>query len=111
MASDSESGHTSQDFSPMPELSETLPLGTTKMTTGDLLSPTTARRRPSVKGGLPGIMKRAVSSPNVRDLANIDTSGISSAEKKRNKLGYHRTAVACGTSSSVSVRFVADTHL
>jgi hypothetical protein len=111
MASDSESCHTSQDFSPMPELSEALPLGTTKKTTGDLLSPTAARRRPSVKGGLPGIVKRAVSSPNVRDLVNIETSGMSSAEKKRNKLGYYRTTVACGTSSSISVRFIADTRL
>lgn len=93
MASDSDSGHTSQGFSTMPELSEVLLNGNSNTRTGDMLSPTSARRRSSAKGGL----QRAVSSPNVRDLANIDTSGMSNAEKKRNKLGYHRTAVACGT--------------
>lgn len=62
---------------------------------GGMLSPTSARRKSSVKGEMPGIVKRAVSSPDVRDLANLDTSAMTNAEKKRNKLGYHRTAVAC----------------
>ena len=68
----------------------------TKPSLGGMLSPPSARRKPSVKGGNLGIMKRAVSSPDVRDLASLDISSMSSAEKKRNKLGYHRTAVACG---------------
>ena len=40
-------------------------------------------------------IKRSQSTPNVRGLANSD-AGMSLAEKKRNKLGYHRTSVACG---------------
>ena len=43
----------------------------------------------------PGPLKRAVSSPNVRSLGG-DGAALSAADKKRNKLGYHRTAVACG---------------
>lgn len=40
-------------------------------------------------------IKRSASTPNVRALANCDAS-MTLAEKKRNKLGYHRTSVACG---------------
>ena len=40
-------------------------------------------------------LKRSASTPNVRGLANSD-SGMTIAEKRRNKLGYHRTSVACG---------------
>lgn len=38
-------------------------------------------------------IKRSVSTPNVRSQQNTpDMSG----DKRRNKLGYHRTSVACG---------------
>lgn len=40
-------------------------------------------------------IKRAMSSPNVRGLSG-DGGAVSAADKKRSKLGYHRTAVACG---------------
>jgi len=40
-------------------------------------------------------IKRSQSTPNVRGLANGD-DGMTLAEKTRNKLGYHRTSVACG---------------
>jgi hypothetical protein len=40
-------------------------------------------------------IKRSQSTPNVRGLTNGD-AGMTLAEKKRNKLGYHRTSVACG---------------
>jgi hypothetical protein len=40
-------------------------------------------------------IKRAMSSPNVRGLGS-DGGAASALDKKRNKLGYHRTAVACG---------------
>jgi hypothetical protein len=47
-----------------------------------------------------GKMKRSSSSPNVRGQARTeqtDSAFISLAdEKRRNKLGYHRTSVACG---------------
>lgn len=38
---------------------------------------------------------RAMSSPNIGNI-NADGASMSAADKKRNKLGYHRTAVACG---------------
>ena len=38
-------------------------------------------------------VKRSASSPNVRAQAGADAA--SAAEKRRNKLGYHRTSVAC----------------
>lgn len=41
-------------------------------------------------------IKRAASTPNIRDQAAADASLAASAEKRRNKLGYHRTSVACG---------------
>lgn len=100
MASDSGSSHTgthSQGLSPVKEMPPILPLQrTANVSMGKMLSPSSARRRTSIRGGMPSTMKRAVSSPNVRDLANLETSAMSNAEKKRNKLGYHRTAVACG---------------
>ena len=40
-------------------------------------------------------LKRSASTPNVRGLSHGD-SGMTLAEKRRNKLGYHRTSVACG---------------
>ena len=40
-------------------------------------------------------LKRSASTPSVRGMANGD-SGMTLAEKRRNKLGYHRTSVACG---------------
>lgn len=54
------------------------------------------RRRRSIKGTMPAIIKRSASTPNVRGLASADTAGTSLADKRRNKLGYHRTSVACG---------------
>ncbi|KAI9878147.1 MAG: hypothetical protein M1830_001754 [Pleopsidium flavum] len=55
----------------------------------------THRRRRSTKGTMPAIIKRSSSTPNVRGLASTDTAGMSLADKRRNKLGYHRTSVAC----------------
>ena len=40
-------------------------------------------------------LKRSASTPNVRGFPNGD-AGMTLAEKRRNKLGYHRTSVACG---------------
>lgn len=40
-------------------------------------------------------LKRSASTPNVRGLPSGDV-GMTLAEKRRNKLGYHRTSVACG---------------
>ncbi|KAE8447449.1 hypothetical protein EG329_010722 [Mollisiaceae sp. DMI_Dod_QoI] len=42
-------------------------------------------------------VKRSMSTPNVRGQATADAAALAlSAEKRRNKLGYHRTSVACG---------------
>jgi hypothetical protein len=49
------------------------------------LSPKPSKRK--------GSMHRSKSTPNVRTMAD-DESSVT--DKKRNKLGYHRTAVACG---------------
>ena len=45
----------------------------------------------------PAKIKRSSSTPNVRGQASADAAALAlSAEKRRNKLGYHRTSVACG---------------
>ncbi|SPN96998.1 uncharacterized protein DNG_00517 [Cephalotrichum gorgonifer] len=44
-------------------------------------------------------IKRSWSTPNVRSQQNASDHlpmGMSSSDKRRNKLGYHRTSVACG---------------
>ena len=43
-------------------------------------------------------LKRSASTPNVRGMSDGE-AGMTLAEKRRNKLGYHRTSVACGTCS------------
>ena len=48
-------------------------------------------------------LKRSASTPNVRGLMDGDV-GMTLAEKRRNKLGYHRTSVACGMFSSVDLQ-------
>ena len=48
-------------------------------------------------------LKRSASTPNVRGLMDGD-AGMTLAEKRRNKLGYHRTSVACGMFSSVDLQ-------
>jgi len=67
------------------------------------------RRQRSTKGTMPAIIKRSASTPNVRGLASTDTAATSLADKRRNKLGYHRTSVACGK-SSVPSWFGAEGH-
>ncbi|KAI9804955.1 MAG: hypothetical protein M1833_006258 [Piccolia ochrophora] len=55
------------------------------------------RRRRSTKNTMP-LVKRSASTPNVRGQAAADAASMSmsAADKRRNKLGYHRTSVACG---------------
>jgi hypothetical protein len=64
-------------------------------------SPSTARRKSSTKSAPPFSMKRAASTPNVRTVAGAEVPMVSMAEKRRNKLGYHRTSVACGQSAGI----------
>ena len=65
------------------------------LTTAAILS---QRRRKKHSASL----KRSASTPNVRGFPNGD-AGLTLAEKRRNKLGYHRTSVACGTFSSMGM--------
>ncbi|KAL9124902.1 MAG: hypothetical protein Q9217_005822 [Psora testacea] len=57
------------------------------LTTADMLS---QRRRKKSTSAL----KRSASTPNVR-AHNSGDAGMTLAEKRRNKLGYHRTSIAC----------------
>ncbi|KAF1997950.1 hypothetical protein P154DRAFT_270782 [Amniculicola lignicola CBS 123094] len=61
-----------------------------------LQQPPSSRHRPS-KVKVAAEIRRASSTPHMRNLA-LSTSGELSptADKRRNKLGYHRTSVACG---------------
>ena len=52
-----------------------------------------------------GTVKRSISTPNVQQAAAMSSTagGIQfSTDKRRNKLGYHRTSVACGMHSYLS---------
>ena len=71
-------------------MSITIPQGPpmVPLTTAAILSQ--RRRRKSTTS-----MKRSASTPNVRGHHSGD-AGMTLAEKRRNKLGYHRTSVACG---------------
>ncbi|RDW67727.1 hypothetical protein BP6252_09123 [Coleophoma cylindrospora] len=60
---------------------------------GPSLSPTTSKHRANPLTAKSAKIKRSMSTPNVRGQAAADAL---SAEKRRNKLGYHRTSVACG---------------
>ena len=57
------------------------------------------KKRRSSKSKVPGDLRRSTSTPHMRNLA-LGTPGDLSptSNKARNKLGYHRTSVACGTS-------------
>ena len=44
---------------------------------------------------MPGLIRTGSSSPTIHDMSAEGTP-LSPTDKKRNKLGYHRTAVACG---------------
>lgn len=72
-------------------------------------TPGTARRKGSTTSAPPATMKRAASTPNVRLTVGDDSSAAFLAEKRRNKLGYHRTSVACGQLAGLLVgAIVAD---
>ncbi|KAF2425838.1 hypothetical protein EJ08DRAFT_385217 [Tothia fuscella] len=54
------------------------------------------KKRKGLKGKIPADLRRSASTPHIRGLALTDASALSPTDKKRNKLGYHRTSVACG---------------
>ncbi|KAH6618746.1 hypothetical protein C7974DRAFT_36462 [Boeremia exigua] len=53
-----------------------------------------SKKRRSSKSKIPGELRRSTSTPHMRNLALGELSPTSN--KARNKLGYHRTSVACG---------------
>ncbi|KAF2458106.1 hypothetical protein BDY21DRAFT_213454 [Lineolata rhizophorae] len=54
-----------------------------------------SKRRKSTK--VPAELARSVSTPHMRGLAQAESGATSpTTNKQRNKLGYHRTSVACG---------------
>ncbi|KAI9053602.1 hypothetical protein LZ554_002556 [Drepanopeziza brunnea f. sp. 'monogermtubi'] len=53
-------------------------------------------------------VKRSMSTPNIQGQASADAAALAlSAEKRRNKLGYHRTSVACGHCRRRKIRCIA----
>lgn len=55
------------------------------------------KKRRSSKSKIPGELRRSTSTPHMRNLALATSGDLSpTSNKARNKLGYHRTSVACG---------------
>jgi hypothetical protein len=63
-------------------------------------SETSVKKRKASRGKLHSDLKRSQSSPHIRGLAMSETTISPTIDKRRNKLGYHRTSVACGMSLS-----------
>ena len=60
---------------------------------------TPKKRKNSIKGTV-GAIKRSLSTPIVkRSAIAAETVAMSANDKRRSKLGYHRTSVACGKST------------
>ncbi|KAI9642357.1 hypothetical protein NHQ30_009161 [Ciborinia camelliae] len=52
--------------------------------------------------------KRSMSTPNIRTSTNTDAAALALVnDKRRNKLGYHRTSVACGHCRRRKIRCIA----
>lgn len=59
-----------------------------------------SKKRRSSKSKVPSELRRSSSTPHMRNLALGASGDLSpTSNKARNKLGYHRTSVACGKSS------------
>jgi hypothetical protein len=72
------------------------------------------KNRGTSTGSKSAKIKRSMSTPNVRGQSSADAAALAlSAEKRRNKLGYHRTSVACGENKfhSMSKRFLLGDRL
>jgi hypothetical protein len=67
------------------------------------------KKRRAMKGKVPAEIRRSASTPHIRGLALSESSALSPTDKRRNKLGYHRTSVACGTSHRLDL--LEPTHL
>lgn len=70
----------------------------------EIRSPSPGKSRGNTPGSKAAKIKRSMSTPNVRGQASADAAAMAlSADKRRNKLGYHRTSVACGKSRTTIV--------
>jgi hypothetical protein len=59
------------------------------------------KKRRSSKSSKPGELRKSSSTPHMRHLPLGNPGELSpTSNKPRNKLGYHRTSVACGKSTS-----------
>lgn len=57
------------------------------------------KRKAATKGKAPADLRRSASTPHLRGPPPGDSGPLSpGSDKRRNKLGYHRTSVACGKS-------------
>jgi ribosomal protein L13E len=55
------------------------------------------KKRKAAKGKVPADLRRSASTPHLRGPPTGDSGPLSpNSDKRRNKLGYHRTSVACG---------------
>lgn len=53
-------------------------------------------KQPSEKVQLPAEIRRTASSPQIRGMVQGTDTASLSGDKRRNKLGYQRTTIACG---------------
>lgn len=70
----------------------------------------TLKKRKAAKGKGPADLRRSASTPHLHGPPVGDSGPLSpNSDKRRNKLGYHRTSVACGKSSlgPMSASFVS----
>jgi hypothetical protein len=64
-----------------------------------------AKKRRASKSKAPGELRRTSSTPHMRNLALGNSGELSpTSNKARNKLGYHRTSVACGKADLDCIR-------
>lgn len=72
-------------------------IATSIVPSADVFQAQSAKKRRASKGKIPAEIRRSASSPHIRSLATPELGSLSpTADKRRSKLGYHRTAVACG---------------
>lgn len=78
------------------DLATSKPTATGQVTNTQSLHSSTKKRRSS-KSKVPSELRRSTSTPHMRNLALGNSGDLSpTSNKPRNKLGYHRTSVACG---------------
>jgi hypothetical protein len=66
--------------------------------------PQSSRKRRSSKSKVPSELRQSTSTPHMRNLALANPGELSpTSNKARNKLGYHRTSVACGKWQELSI--------